>query len=501
MLIAVGVLFVVTATIAVTAVTVQGNRNAEATADEILGRIAKRTADLIDGQMRPIAVSLEQLTVALDETVSAAAMSRERILATQLATMDSVSGAFIARPDGSFEFVRRDGDDLILKRIDIVDGQRRVLQGTLDDGLQPVEMVPATDDFDPRDRPWYQHAVQQPGETVWTEPYVFFESSEPGVSGAIAVDGPDGAVRAVVGIDVTLTSLARSVQNLPIDASADAYLIADGMVIAAPADQSVVTTDADGGVSLVPAEVLGLAGSGSSKVSTAVVDRAGLPEWTVAVRAERIGFVESVRQQTRLAITGVGLAVGIGLVLLVVIALRLRQPLDELATRVDRDPLTDLPNRRAILEFGAGALRRAEARRADVTVAVIDIDHFKDINDLYGHAAGDDALRRLGKGLRDNVRSSDLVGRYGGDEFVVILVDTDLTRGREAMAQIASAAEVELQSEPEAAASTVSYGMSSGEGRAIDIDELIAEADEILLAVKRARPPHPEARSRTRSRR
>lgn len=500
-LIAVGCLFLITAAIAVTAVTVQGNRNAEATANEILDRIAKRTADLIDGQMRPIAVSLEQMTVALDESVSGDLASRERILAAQLSTMNSVSGAFIARADGSFEFVRRVDDDLVLKRITITNGVRQVLQGTLDDDLTPTSMEPIVDDFDPRDRVWYQRAMAEPGETVWTEPYVFFESDEPGVSGAIAVEGPDGAVRAIVGIDVTLTSLGQSVQNLPIDATADAYLIAEGLVIAAPADQSVVTTDPDGGVTLIPAEVLGLTGSSSSRVSTAAVTRSGLPEWSVAVRADRIGFVEAVRQQTRLAITGVGLALAIGMVLLVVIALRLRQPLDELATRVDRDPLTDLPNRRAIMEFGAGALRRAEARRADVTVAVLDIDHFKDINDLHGHAAGDEALKRLGKGLKANVRSSDLVGRYGGDEFVVILVDTDLTRGREAMAQIASAGEAELQSEPEAASATVSYGLAAGEGRAIDIDELIAEADEILLTVKRSRPPRPEsavARSRIR---
>src|SRR5690606_33779673 len=154
--------------------------------------------------------------------------------AAQLSTMDSVSGAFIARSDGSFEFVRRMDEDLVLKRITVVDGQRQVVQGTLDEDLLPTELVPIVDDFDPSDRVWYERALAEPGETVWTEPYVFFESDEPGVTGAIAVEGTDGAVRAVVGIDVTLTSLARSVQNLPIDATADAYLIAEGMVIAAP---------------------------------------------------------------------------------------------------------------------------------------------------------------------------------------------------------------------------------------------------------------------------
>src|SRR5690606_736022 len=139
-------------------------------------RIAKRTADLIDGQMRPIAVSLEQLTVALDETVSTDLVSRERILAAQLATMDSVSGAFSAREAGSFEFVRRVDDEVVLKRITVSGDDRQVLEGTLDDDLVPLTMDEVDDDFDPRDRVWFDQALANPGEPVWTEPYVFFES-------------------------------------------------------------------------------------------------------------------------------------------------------------------------------------------------------------------------------------------------------------------------------------------------------------------------------------
>lgn len=489
-LIAVGGLFVVTAAIALSVVAVQGTRNADASADEILDRIAVRTADLIDGQLQPLSVSLTQMATTLDEAVTPTADAREHILVSQLDSMPAVSGAFVAKPDGSFEFARREGDEIYVKRIVVENGQRQVLEGRVGaDRSVPAPLAPIEDNgFHPSDRPWYAEAIENPGETVWTAPYVFFTSGEPGVSAAIGIADENGKTVSVVGIDVTLTSLGSSVQDLPIDAAADAYVMADGLVIAGPADQSVVTPDGDGGVELISADVLGLVETDDSLVATAQIEREGHPEWQIAVRADHIGFVDAVRQQTRLAIAAVGVAVLVGLLLLGVIAFRLRRPLDELTTRIDRDPLTDLPNRRAILEFGAAAMRTAETRRSDVTVAVIDIDHFKNINDRFGHAAGDAALRRLGDGLRDNVRSTDLVGRYGGDEFVVILVNTGLKRGREAMTQIASAAEAELQSEPEAASCTVSYGIASGEGRPLDIDELIAEADEILLAVKRSRP-------------
>ena len=116
---------------------------------------------------------------------------------------------------------------------------------------------------------------------------------------------------------------------------------------------------------------------------------------------------------------------------------------EQLAALAARDPLTGILNRRTILERLAEELSRATRQRGDLTVGMCDVDHFKAINDTYGHQAGDDVLRAFTASVQAQLRNNDSVGRYGGEEFLVItpgvrdvgnvglferLCDLDLTR-------------------------------------------------------------------------
>ncbi len=83
------------------------------------------------------------------------------------------------------------------------------------------------------------------------------------------------------------------------------------------------------------------------------------------------------------------------------------------------DPLTELPNRRYLIERVEMALSDARRRDESIALLLIDLDHFKPINDSHGHDAGDLLLRALSQRLRDLVRSSDMAARLGGDEFAV----------------------------------------------------------------------------------
>jgi len=92
-------------------------------------------------------------------------------------------------------------------------------------------------------------------------------------------------------------------------------------------------------------------------------------------------------------------------------------------TAARMDPLTSLANRRAFMQDAEMVLRRQTMRGRSAAVLIVDVDHFKSINDRFGHAVGDQVLRKFAEVSSDNLRSSDIVGRIGGEEFAILLAD------------------------------------------------------------------------------
>lgn len=112
---------------------------------------------------------------------------------------------------------------------------------------------------------------------------------------------------------------------------------------------------------------------------------------------------------------------------------QMKAQLQEERSRALTDVLTQLPNREAWQERFAFEFSRWERYRHPVTVAMLDIDHFKRINDSYGHKAGDRVIQLMAKTLHDRLRSTDFVARYGGEEFVVVMPETDTDNARKVM--------------------------------------------------------------------
>ena len=104
---------------------------------------------------------------------------------------------------------------------------------------------------------------------------------------------------------------------------------------------------------------------------------------------------------------------------------RLQQELDQASELVRHDPLTGALNRKGLDDALEREISRARRRDTPLAVGLLDIDNFKQVNDTYGHRAGDDALRHLADVIRDNLRPQDSVARYGGEEFLIIFPDTE----------------------------------------------------------------------------
>ena len=150
------------------------------------------------------------------------------------------------------------------------------------------------------------------------------------------------------------------------------------------------------------------------------------------------------------------------------------------------DVLTGLYNRRYLYEVGPGLVAAAERYGTPLSLAIFDIDRFKRVNDTYGHPAGDRVLREVGRVLKKGVRSSDIVVRYGGEEFLVLMPGTDLGRAFIVVEKLRrEIEEADIVPEEGAKRVTVSGGVAEFI-RGMDLDDLIHDADEALYRAKRA---------------
>ncbi|MCA6215048.1 GGDEF domain-containing protein [Ideonella sp. B7] len=147
------------------------------------------------------------------------------------------------------------------------------------------------------------------------------------------------------------------------------------------------------------------------------------------------------------------------------------------------DPLTGLPNRRAMLEQLDNLLALAQRGRQVLSVLLLDIDHFKQVNDNHGHEVGDQVLSQLGQVLSSQVRACDLVGRWGGEEFLLLAPATLLEEARELAERIRQA--VATTAFPHGRVLTVSLGVT--QYRPDDHREaLLRRADQALYRAKAA---------------
>jgi diguanylate cyclase (GGDEF)-like protein len=149
------------------------------------------------------------------------------------------------------------------------------------------------------------------------------------------------------------------------------------------------------------------------------------------------------------------------------------------------DPLTGIANRRSFLQDASQLAKRHSGNPRPTAVLLIDLDHFKSINDRFGHALGDRVLEIFTQAARQALRASDLLGRLGGEEFAAVLYDTSRDKAMTVAERIRTAfAQAAREVDGRPVGATLSIGLAYCEAAALDVPELLAQSDQALYFAK-----------------
>jgi len=195
---------------------------------------------------------------------------------------------------------------------------------------------------------------------------------------------------------------------------------------------------------------------------------------------------ESHQQARQLRWNAVVVVAGIWVIALLIYFLianrRYRQQLVKLASQ---DSLTGLPNRRRTAELAIAALQEVSTTQRPLTIAVIDMDHFKVINDRCGHATGDYVLKEFARAGREALRETDILGRWGGEEFLLVMPDTPVELAVASLERLRTLVfGIRLPSAGSGLRVSFSAGLASNDETTRSLDDLIARADAALYTAK-----------------
>jgi diguanylate cyclase (GGDEF)-like protein len=211
------------------------------------------------------------------------------------------------------------------------------------------------------------------------------------------------------------------------------------------------------------------------------IERNALLKHELGISQER-----AQRQAMELRWNAVVVASGVMVIALLIYFLsvnrRYRQQLVKLASQ---DALTGLPNRRRTAELATAALDEATATQSPLTIAIIDMDHFKIINDRCGHATGDFVLKEFARVGREALRDSDVLGRWGGEEFLLIMPGATLEIALASLERMRTLVfGIHLPASGAGLRVSLSAGLAGSHQHGRSLDEMIARADAALYAAK-----------------
>lgn len=359
-------------------------------------------------------------------------------------------------------------------------------------------------EYDPRKRPWYRYAAGARG-TVITKPYIDMETGSLAVSIASPVHNKDGSLRGVLSADLLLSTIAAKLDKVRIRGKGFAAMIdGTGIALVHP-DKSLVgknfTEDHDIGDAIKQVLLLrqGMIDYGLENEKYVIFTTIPSAGWYMGIVLRKEDILSSLRHLTYRFKQIFAVSLVIVIAAAVYFARRLTIFTELLENEVEKrtaeltekiaeveylsltDPLTGIANRRKIQAILEEEIIRSERTDSPLSVISMDIDFFKNVNDTYGHEAGDTALKMIADAINSGIRGVDHAGRMGGEEFIVVCPDTPES-GALFLAEKLRAV-IESLVIPGSGRLTASFGCAlrlPGES----IDRLLSRADSALYRAK-----------------
>jgi diguanylate cyclase (GGDEF)-like protein len=373
------------------------------------------------------------------------------------------SGLSFAKADGSYLYVSRDDKSaqsgFSVKYIDASQAikQTRLWRRYSVSVARHDERIDEADDFDPRKRSWYVNAALQK-QLVWTDPYVFFTLKRFGVTSSMPLLSPQGNVVGVVGIDLELAELSEFLSQLQISQSGSSFIVTDkGVLVGSSgmADEFRAMADTSEAYAInllssdlpIPKAAFETVFSEQGRSSFSVngknylvdsmrVEVSAGKHWNIVTYADQNDFLSAIKENEQKKLWLAIVAVVLSIVLGGLLTNTVWRPVIALEGQANTDQLTGLYNRRYLQARAEKLVTRAVKYQRPLSVAFLDLDRFKMVNDTYGHDVGDEVLTIFVQRIKDQLRSSDLFARFGGEEFVVILPNADETEAADAIESI-----------------------------------------------------------------
>lgn len=288
--------------------------------------------------------------------------------------------------------------------------------------------------YDPRKRPWYIAAANAK-HLVLTKPYI---SASTGLL-VMTIAAPvirNGVLVGVAGADLNSDTLTKFLGDLDLGGKGYAFLVdADGTVLVHP-DHKKVMKKLEGEHRFDNQKIVSIGNTDAAEFTTFYpIDNLSSAKWYVGVTVDRTKAMMPLGKTSLLLLTAFLIALLVIVSLLGLLTWRLaihRREMtrlnEELADQAGTDALTGCANRRRFLAMLDAERQRAMRYETSFCVISVDLDFFKLINDQYGHAGGDEALRHFSNTTKNIIRATDLIGRLGGEEFVVLLRETTIEK-------------------------------------------------------------------------